>query len=116
MWPPREATNSTLLLMMTGWVLFAPMNDCGLTDTLVGVSASVFTLVTRHSPELVNSSRLVSGTRCRIVFASRAATRNTIESSSRVGNEYDRSDSVPDRVIHRFCGLLMVPAKTRRCS
>src|SRR3569623_1012661 len=102
--------------MMTGCVLDASTKDWGLSDTEVGVMASVLIEVTRHSAELVNSKSEFIGTIWRIVFASRADTLKMIESESCVGKEYDISDSVPARVIHRFCGLLLVPAKQRLCS
>ena len=71
------------------------MTDLRLGDTLrigrtlmvLGVMASLFTDVTRHSAEDVSSSSWVSGTIWRMVFASRAATRKAIRSSSRIGSE-----------------------------
>ena len=114
--PPRAAAKIRLLLTMIGCTLFEPIYDWGRTLTLVGVIASVLTEVTAHSADDVSRSKLPRGTTCRIRLASRAATRKDTLSSSRVGNEYDMFDSVPERVIHKFCGLLFVPAKTRRCS
>jgi len=49
--------------------------------------ASLFTDVTRHSADDVSSRSCVSGTIWRMVFASRAATRKAIRSSSRTGSE-----------------------------
>ena len=104
----------TLLLTICGTALPEPTYDCGLTSIEVGVTRSVLLLVTRHSAELVRASRFVSGTRWRTVLAWRAITRNWIESLSFTGIEYVMFDSVPVRVIHKFCGLLVVPPKTRR--
>lgn len=64
----------------------APMYDCGRTEMVVGVISSLFREETRHSAEPVSSKSCVSGTICRMVFASRAATRNSIRSSSLIGN------------------------------
>ena len=54
---------------------------------VLGVIASLFTDVTRHSADEVSSSSSVSGTMWRMVFASRAATRKAMRSSSRMGSE-----------------------------
>ena len=48
---------------------------------------------------------------CLIVFASRAATLNSIRSSSRIGKPKDILFSVPDRHPY-ICGALFVPANT----
>ena len=92
------------------------MYDCGRTEIVVGVIVSLLTGEMRHSAALVSARSCVSGTRCRMVFASRAATRKLIRSVSLIGSEYDMSLSVPVRVIHIVCGELFVPANTRRCS
>jgi hypothetical protein len=47
--------------------------------------------------------------------ASRAAILKAIRFCAWTGSVYVRFDSVPDIVIHTFCGALFEPAKQRRC-
>ena len=70
---------------MDGWTLFAPTYDCGRTEMVVGVIVSLLTGLMRHSAALVSARSCVSGTRWRMVFASRAATRNRMRSVSCTG-------------------------------
>ena len=67
---------------MDGCTLLAPTYDCGRTEMVVGEITSLFTGLMRHSAALVSARSWVSGTRWRIVLASRAATRKLIRSVS----------------------------------